>query len=361
MKKNNVTSFINKLIGKKEHYPWNGQIEITYRCDLECAHCYCRSTNGSRELTTGEWKSVLDEIHKEGCLYLTFTGGDPLIRDDFLELYSYARKKGFIVTIFTNGQAFTGQILAYLEKSPPFAVEITLNGITKHTYETITGVEGSFEKVMASIRELKKRDIKLILKANCLRENKDEIGRIKSWTEEMLGKPSENKHRFKYDPMIYPRLDGDTSPCRHRLSFAELKKVKKQDRDIWKEYEKGLHSGSHKVMRDKDFLYHCNSWMENFFINPYGRLKFCVFTDKFSVDLKKTPFKEGFYNVFPQLLNEKFKADSKCRDCKLMEICYHCPARAFLETGNEEAPVPYYCELAKGLAGEMEKNNVHEK
>ena len=69
----------------------------------------------------------MDEIHKEGCLWLTFTGGDPLVREDFLEIYSHAKKKGFIVTIFTNGQAFTKEIFDYLGKSPPFSIEITKN------------------------------------------------------------------------------------------------------------------------------------------------------------------------------------------------------------------------------------------
>lgn len=356
MKKNSFGSFSYNLTGKKEHYPWNGNIELTYNCGLKCVHCYCVPDNNSAELNTHEWKEILNEIHGEGCLYLILTGGDPLIRDDFLEIYSHAKEKGFIITLFTNGQAFNEEIFDYLEKSPPLAVEITLNGITKKTYESITGIEGSFEKTITAVRELKKRNIKLILKSNCLKENKNEICKIKAWTEELLGKPSEKKYRFKYDPMIYPRLNNDTSSCLHRLSFTELAELKKQDPDIWKEHEKEIRGEFPKFRRDKTFLYQCSAWMTNFFINPYGRLKFCSFTNKFSADLKKVSFKEGFYNVFPRLLNEKFKTDSKCKECELSAICYHCPARAFLETGDEEAPVPYYCELAKGFMNERLKN-----
>ena len=78
-----------------------------------------------------------------------------------------------------------------------------------------------------------------------------------------------------------------------------------------------------------------------------------MFSDKFSIDLKTTPFREGFYNVFPRLLKERFKTDSKCKDCSLRPICYHCPARAFLETGDEESPVEYFCQLAKAAGEEM--------
>jgi len=370
MEKQSVCNFFRRLYNKKEHYPLSGQLELTYRCNLNCIHCYCkgseehapRSTSHAtrsmsnterRELTTQEWKEILDEIQKEGCIWLTFTGGDPLLRNDFLEIYAYAKIKGFIITVFTNGYGFTSKIIDFLAKSPPCSIEITLNGIGKDTYEAITQGEGSFEKVMANIKKLKENKMSLVLKTNSLKQNKNEVAKIKKWTQEFLGKPAGNKHYFKYDPMIYPRLNGDKTPTNYRLSFEELLELKRQDPDIWKEYEKGLHGKFPAIKRDMDFLHNCDAWISQFFINPYGRLKFCVLSDKFSIDLKTIPFREGFYNVFPQLLNERFKTDSKCKNCSLRPICYNCPARAYLETGNEEAPVPYYCELAKATAGQM--------
>ena len=110
-----------------------------------------------KELNTIEWKKILDEIQEEGCVYLTLSGGEPLIRDDFLELYTYAKRKGFIIGIFTNGQALRQEILDFFIKSPPFSIEITLNGITKATCEAITQAEGSWERFMGTIRQLKKR------------------------------------------------------------------------------------------------------------------------------------------------------------------------------------------------------------
>ncbi len=350
MKKNSYAYFCEYLSNKKGHHPWVGQIELTYHCSLNCIHCYCKGRKDkNEELTTREWKKILDEIHREGCIWIIFTGGDPLVRDDFLELYSYAKKKGFIVALLTSGQAFTEKIIGHLVKFPPFSIEITLNGITKNTYETITQVEGSFERTMATIRELKRKNIRLILKSNCLKQNKDEITNIKIWAEENLGKASGSKYSFTYDPIIYPRLNGDTTPCQHRLSFKELLEARKQDPDIWKEYVDDIRSKLPHFKRDRDFLYQCDSWLSQFIVSPYGRLKICTFLDKFSVDLKTISFREGFYNVFPQVLNERFKTKSKCRNCDLRNICHQCPARAFLETGDEEAPVEYYCHLAEGF------------
>lgn len=297
-----------------------------------------------------QWKKIIDQIHQENCIFLTFSGGDPFIRDDFLEIYAHAKKKGFLITLFTNGTLLTKNIINYLVKSPPLSIEITLNGITQDTYEAITQKKGSFTKIMEAIYRLAKTELFVILKTNCLKQNKHEIGRIKAFTEKIFGKPAKKRHHFRYDPMIYPRLDGDKTPCNYRLSFTELLEVKQQDPDIWEEYQRQLCAGFPRIERDRDYLYFCNVWKENFFINPYGQLKFCQFSDKFSTDLKITSLKEGFYNVFPLILKERFKTDSKCRSCSLRPVCHWCPARAYLETGNEEAPVEYFCQLAKEKA-----------
>ncbi len=359
MRKLQIGYFFNRLESKKRHFPLNGHIELTYRCNLNCVHCYCKgSEDKGRELPAKEWKKILDALEVEGCLNLCFTGGEPLVREDFLEIYSYARSKGFIITLFTNGQTVTPKVIDYLVKSPPFSIEITLNGITERTYESITQIPGSFLKVMNTINVLKEKNIPLILKSNCLKQNKEEIGNIKAFTERVFDRSPGNKYRFKYDPMIYPRYSRDKIPCNYRLSFTELLETKRQDPDIWKEFQEDLDCKFPRLKRNKNFLYLCNAWQQEFYINPYGRLKFCGLSDKFSVDLKTTPFKEGFYRVFPRLLNARFKTGSKCKNCNLRPICYHCPARAYLETGDEEAPVPYFCELAKATAKEIKKNET---
>ncbi len=346
MRESIIEDFFYRL-RKKRPYPLSGQIELTYRCNLNCLHCYCNGCGGKEgELNILEWKRILDEIQKEGCVYLILGGGEPLIREDFLELYMYAKKKGFIVTIFTNGQILSSKILNFLVKSPPFSLEVTLNGITSITYEAITRVKGSFSKTLENIKKIKENNLPLILKSNCLQQNNKEIGRIKSFADNFLGKP-QGGYYFKYDPMIYPKFNRDKTPTNFRLSSSQILNVRRQDPDIRRQFKKCLSEDFPVLRRNNSFLYQCDSWLNNFFIDPYGRLKFCELSSKFSSDLKTTSFKEGFYKIFPRLLKERFRSDSKCKNCSLRPICYHCPARAYLETGDEEAPVSYYCDLAK--------------
>ena len=353
MKEKTFGEFISESsINRKSRIPESGLFELTYRCNLECVHCYCKGSEDlDKELSTTEVKGVLDQLHKEGCLGITFSGGEPLIREDFWEIYLSAKRKGFLIDIFTNGTLLTEEKQKFLQRYPPRSIEITLNGITKETYEAITQVQGSFDKVMANIKELVSRDMPLVIKANCLKQNKEQIAKIKAFSKELFGK---DKKRFKFDPHIYPRLNQDKTPCRYRLSPSELKEIMQSDTEIYAEYEKRL-KAEHGLARDKEFLYQCSSWLTRFFINPYGRLKFCQFTENFSTDLRKDSFKQGFYNVFPLLMKERFKSNSKCKDCRLRSFCLHCPARAYLEAGDEEPAVSYFCELAKACTAEREK------
>ncbi|MFC1674569.1 radical SAM protein [Candidatus Omnitrophota bacterium] len=357
MKKLQSGRFFYRLLNKRESHPFSGHIELTYRCNLNCIHCYSKGLEEKeKELSTSEWKRILDLLQKQGCFSLCFTGGEPLVRDDFLEIYAYAKKKGFMVTLFTNAQALTSEVIDFLLKFPPFSIEITLNGITKKTYESITRVPGSFLKAMKAIQALKEKKLPLILKSNCLKQNKHEIGKIKAFADDFLGKQN-GKYHFKYDPLIYPKFNRDKTPTNYRLSFSEILKVKKQDPDFWEEYKSSLDCKFPRLKRRADYLYNCTAWRQEFFINPYGRLRFCDLSDRFSVDLKIQSFKKGFYKVFPQVLNARFKTDSKCRTCRLRPLCYYCPARAYLETGDQEAPVPYYCQLAEATAKEMSRKS----
>ena len=110
-------------------------IEISRRCPLKCVHCYNNlpmndSEARSRELDYAEHCRLLDELADEGCLWLLYTGGEIFARRDFLDIYTYAKKKGFIITLFTNGTLVTERIADHLVAWRPFAIEITLYGLT---------------------------------------------------------------------------------------------------------------------------------------------------------------------------------------------------------------------------------------
>ena len=154
IKKIGYSKFSDHLHEKYSHdnIPLNVGWEITHRCNLKCSHCYIDPNANKKELNTDEVYSILDKLADAGCLWLLFTGGEPFMRKDFLEIYTYAKKKGFIITIFTNGTLIDEKAVIHLKRYRPFSIEITLYGATKQTYEKITGVPGSFNNCLKGIR-----------------------------------------------------------------------------------------------------------------------------------------------------------------------------------------------------------------
>ena len=158
--------FIGEFSNKAEalRIPVSGSIDLTARCNLRCIHCYLGQRShrqGQRhpEMNTRQILSIIDEITEAGCLYLLMTGGEPLLRKDFPEIYSHAKRSGLVITIFTNGTLMTDRILDLFENLPPSVVEISLYGATASTYETITGTPGSYEKCLNAVRRLSERKI----------------------------------------------------------------------------------------------------------------------------------------------------------------------------------------------------------
>lgn len=324
--------------------PLSGIFELTYECNFDCVHCYCKGSEGlNRELTLVEIKNILGQLQSSGCVRVVFSGGDPLLRKDFLDIYEFARGLGLVIDIFTNAFNFTDKIISVFKKSPPLAIEVTLNAVSKNTFESITRKKDSFEVVIGNINKLIKNELPLVLKSNCLSLNKNEIVKIKSFSEKLFGAGS---RRFKFDSVILPRLNGDKTPCALRLSGEELREILESDEDIRLEHQKSL-SCIPGLSRDKKFMYQCSAWRKQFFINPFGMIKFCQFSEEFSLDLKKYTLKDYLSQIPPKVLNEEFNTDVECKNCRLRPFCYYCPARAQLETGSREKPVRYFCELAR--------------
>ena len=119
--------------------PISGSIDVTQRCNNQCLHCYNNLSAGDQkasevELTFDEYRRIIDEIVDAGCLWLLFTGGEIFLRKDFLDIYTYAKRKGLLITLFTNGTLITADIADYLAQLAPFSIEVTLYGRTKDTY-----------------------------------------------------------------------------------------------------------------------------------------------------------------------------------------------------------------------------------
>ncbi|NLO91280.1 MAG: radical SAM protein [Elusimicrobia bacterium] len=347
-----VVALENRLLSSAKNTPLTAYLELTYRCPFNCVHCYCKNTSSPKdELSASEWKNLLVRLKRAGCLWITFTGGEAVSRRDFEEIYRTAKELGFLVTVFTTGYPISKAHLDLFRSLPPYTMEISVYGAAPRAYESVTRVPGSFKRAMSNIRALKAQGLNISIKMPCMTANYREFGRVKAWAEKNFGSLRENIYNFSYDCNIYPRLDGDTSPCKYRLYPEQRREMLAQDRDARAEHECAVKSDVVPVGGRKTALYRCNSWRSQLFINPRGRMKFCMFTEKFSRQAGKASLLPAFRAMGRQVARASTCTDSPCGTCHLRGICYSCPAAALLEMGHQETPVPYFCVLAHEAAG----------
>ena len=337
---------VHKRVGG-ERVPLEGTIELTLRCPLACAHCYNNLPMGdhqarSAELSYEEHCRILDEITDAGCLWLLYTGGEIFARKDFLDIYTHAKKKGLLITLFTNGTLITPQIADYLVDWRPFAIEITLYGRTRDTYEKLTGIPGSYDRCMRGIHLLMERNLPLRLKTVAVSINRHEVWEMKRFAEEELGL------EFKFDAMINPRIDCSQSPLATRLQPQEVVALDLEDpkRAVeWIRHTQASVDRTH-LWAQSDEVYQCGGGVQTFSVDPYGKLSLCVLSHFESYDLRKGDFREGWGSFLSQVRGKKRTRPTKCAACGLKEMCGMCPAQGELENRDPEAPVDFLCHVA---------------
>ena len=330
-----------------ERVPLQVSIEVTRRCPLECLHCYNNLPMGDmdarqRELSKEEHFRVLDELVEMGCFWLLYTGGEIFARKDFLEIYTYAKKKGFLITLFTNGTIITEQIADYLAQWPPFAIEITLYGRTRETYEALTAIPGSYDRCLRGIKLLKERGLPLKLKTVATSINKHEVVAMRRFAEEELGV------EFKMDGQINPRIDCSQSPLAVRLTPEEVVALDMSAPKGMSEYRRLAKHDSEKPpnLAQIDTMYHCGGGMNGFAINAYGEMGICVISQQETFSVREVGVRQVWENSLLRLRSRKRTRVTKCVQCRIQSLCGMCPANGEMENGDRESPVEFLCQVA---------------
>lgn len=331
---------LNSLTADKR-LPLVASFDLTERCNLNCVHCYINQSAGDREIRAREldgrqWARILAEAATEGCLFLLLTGGEPLLRPDFQEIYTYAKKLGMLITLFTNGTLITPALADFLRDYPPLQVEITVYGRTLSTYEAVTRTTGAFEKCMRGIELLLARQIPLKLKTMVMTLNAHELWDLKAWAEG-LGV------QFYYDPVLNPRLDGGKEPLALRLSPEEVVEFDLRDEtrlQSWQEFVAKFGKAP-----ESEYLYQCGAGVESAHVDAFGKMHICTMSRSAGFDLTRKPLKAGWDDFLPRLRNQKPRGDYPCGQCALISLCGQCPAWAVMENGDPERAVSYLCRI----------------
>lgn len=347
----------DKLMSRLEgrRYPFGAMIELTDRCNLTCIHCYINQPAAdraarARELTTDQVKNILDQMAEAGCLFLTLTGGEALLRPDFPEIYTHARQRGFLITLFTNGTLITPRIADLLADSRPQLVEITLYGATREIYEQVTGIPGSYANCLRGINLLLERKIPLALKTILVSTNVHELSAMRALAAD-LGV------EFRYDGTLWPRLDQTGDQAENQISLQELIDLDRQDPERQKEWSRVLQMFSGQTIR-ADLVYTCGAGLHSFHVDSMGQMSICTMSRKPAHNLLEMSFSEA-WNRLGALREMHRKLNTICQTCTLGGLCSQCPGWSQVVHGDDETPVELICELAHLRYKEVTERSIN--
>ena len=133
--------------------PLRMDLALTFKCQNNCVHCYAGGPHETAELNTSQWKEVIDRLSQIGIFILTFTGGEPTLREDLSELLQYAQNKGMVTGLITNGRKLKDiEYVKTLEKVGLDFVQVTLESHQPKVHDLMTAAEGSWKETVAGIK-----------------------------------------------------------------------------------------------------------------------------------------------------------------------------------------------------------------
>ncbi len=325
--------------------PISAMLELTNRCHLQCRHCYIHAASPSDELSLSEYRTLLDQLATAGTLFLTITGGEPMVRPDFFEILESARQRGFSFILFTSGTRITPEAAGRLSDLCPQRVEISLLGGQPATHDRITRVQGSFAKVLDGVRLLRARGIPVQLKTTWMRDNIEEAGQIKSLARELDAS-------FRSAFLLIHRRDGSPEPEDLSVTEAQLRALAATEL---------AQTGTQAIPpppplltdEQKQASSPCGAGQTSCTIDAHGLVYPCAAIRTVLGDIRQASFADIWNGnpVIAELRAIRVADLTQCSSCRLFLRCARCAGLARMETGSLFSPSRQSCRVAHALEG----------
>lgn len=348
---------------KKKRVPLYFDLEITARCNLNCRHCYINLPPGdeearAREMSVDEIIDLARQAVELGSMWCLITGGEPLLRPDFPEIYMGLKRLGLLVSVFTNLTMINDQYIELFIKYPPRDIETTVYGVTPDIYEKITRRPGSFSRFMSGLDQLIENNVLIRLKAMALQSNLCEQDKIAAFSRTLT------KDYFRFDPQLHLRFDGD--PLRNdeikseRLTPEQVVALEETDNKRIEALRRNCGNLLNEEVTyfNDDHLFYCGAGNSSFNVSFDGRFRLCssLWAEGTTYDLRAGTLRDAWYSFVPVVRDMRSKRKEfleTCCNCALVNLCLWCPAHAHLETGELDGVTPYFCEVAHRRAANL--------
>jgi AdoMet-dependent heme synthase len=332
--------------------PLSVQLDLTYRCNERCVHCYLDHEDHG-ELTTAEIKHLLDEMAEAGVFILTFSGGEIFLRKDFFELLEYARSLMFCVKLKTNAVMIREKEAARLRNVGIESIQVSIYSHRPEVHDAITLLPGSLKRSIDAIRFLKSQGLRVIIANVLMAQNMQDYPSVRALAAE-LGV------ECTLDPTITPMMDGDRSVLRLGVDHNVLRQVFR-DPALIDNVEEFCAVPAKATESELDSL-PCSAGHTACYVSPYGDVFPCVQFPLPTGNVRSQRFVEIWRHS--ERMNEvrsiRTKDLSTCSHCTHVSRCTRCPGLAFME-GNMRGPSSQDCEKSFARTGVPSANMLSKR
>ena len=337
--------------GRRLGLPISGNFELTSRCNFNCPMCYVHQSekeigdSGKRELTSEEWLQIARDARDRGMVFALLTGGEPLVRKDFFEIYDGMKKLGLLISINTNASLLQGEILERFLKDPPHRFNISLYGGCDETYKSMCGLP-VYEKVKANIASLRKAGVEVSLNLCITRFNRSDLRRIYEDAVEL--DVNVRSSSYSYPPV---RINGETygagdrfSPEESAACTLEWDELRFPPEDMLiraRNYINNKYADMEDCPVEEGEGVRCRAGSSSFWVTWDGRMLPCGMMTR----PEAYPLEDGFDTAWKEIreATSKIRLPVKCQNCSYKEICGACAAVCLAETGSFDEVPEYMC------------------
>lgn len=315
-----------RVLSSQKWIPLQASLELTNRCNERCTHCYLETfeDDAQRVLKLEDWLHILEELRTAGTLFLILMGGEAMLSPYFWPIMERSSQLGFHTSMITNGLKIhsleTAQRLKDLGMNN---VTLSLYSHSPEIHDRMTKVRGSHAKTVRAIEFCREAGLDISLNALLTKENIDTIFELEDWCVNQ-------NYNLKMDPMITPKLNGDSSPTLMRASREQLKHFFSEKARRW---EKGLPQPNPETGEN----YVCNAGKGKCAVTAYGELLPCIEIREPLGNLTQSPFAELWQASQVDRWRHMKNKDLKNVSDTLISFCDHCPGMAKNEGGDATA------------------------
>jgi AdoMet-dependent heme synthase len=332
--------------------PISVQLDVTYRCNERCVHCYLDHEDHG-EMTTAEIKHLLDEMADAGVFSLTFSGGEIFLRKDFFELLEYSRQLMFCVKLKTNAIMIREREAARIRDLGVQSIQISIYSHRPEVHDAITLVPGSLKRSLDAIRFLKSQGLRVIMANVLMVQNMADYTGVRALAAE-LGV------ECTLDPTITPMMDGDRSVLSLGVDQNALRQVFR-DASLVGDVDEFCAVAAPANQSELESL-PCSAGHTSCYVSPYGDVFPCVQFPLPTGNVRQQRFIDIWRHsdAMNDVRSIRLKDLTTCTSCSHVSSCSRCPGLAFME-GNMRGPSSQDCERSFARTGVPSANMLAKK